>query len=99
MYRAFGLLQPETDFNLDEAEKRLRAKFPDSTVSRSGQQIGITKVDWEIELLLNADASVQAESAEIAEKIAGAEDGNYIAMCARRVEVWSDTPDPVMEHF
>ena len=99
MYRAFGLLQPETDFNLEEAQNRLIPKFPDSTVTRSGEQISISKDGWEIELLLNSDTAVQVDSAEFAEKIAGTEDGKDIASCSRRVEVWSDTPDPMMEHF
>jgi hypothetical protein len=99
MYQAFGLLQQTTDFSLEEAENRLRIKFPGFTVSRSGPQIRIAKDDWEIELRLNSDAAVQTESAELAERLAGVEDGRDIASCARRVEVWSETPDPMMEHF
>jgi hypothetical protein len=99
MYRAFGLLQPATDFTMEEAEKRLRTRFPGYSVSRSGEQISISKDSWEFELRLNSDASVLAESSELAEKIAGAGDGSDIASCPQRVEVWSDTPDPMMEHF
>jgi len=99
MYQAFGLLRPTNNFTLDEAATRLRAKFPGYTVTRSGEQITIAKGEWEIELRLNADPAVLAESADLAEKISGTEDGADIAACARRVEVWSDTPDPIMEHF
>src|SRR5437763_428083 len=99
MYRAYGLLQSSTDFTLNEVEKRLKAKFAGCMTTRTGNQITIAQGDWEIELLLNADPSVQAESAELAEKIAGVVDGADIAACTRRVEVWSDTPDPMMEHF
>ena len=99
MYQAFGLLQPTSNFTLDEAAKRLTNKFPGYAVTRSGEQITVAKGDWEIELRLNADPTVLAESAELAEKIAGTVDGTDIASCGRRVDVWSDTPDPMMEHF
>jgi hypothetical protein len=99
MYRAYGLLQPASDFTLDAAEARLRTSFPDATVSRSGDQISVVKGDWEIELLLNAAAYVLAESVGLAEKIAGLEDGLFMESCNRRVDVWSDTPDPFVEHL
>jgi hypothetical protein len=99
MYQAYGLLQPTSNFTLDEAATRLRGKFTGYTVTRGSEQITVAKDDWEIELRLNADPAVQAESADIAEKIAGTVDGTEIAACARRVEVWSETPDPMMEHF
>jgi len=99
MYRAYGLLQPGSDFTAEEAEKRLRTKFPDATVTRAGDQIGVAIGEWEIELRLNGDPSVLAESVEIAEKIGGLGGGSDIASCARRVEIGSETPDPMMEHF
>lgn len=99
MYRAYGLLQPGSDFTLEEAEKRLTARFPDATVRRAGDQITVVRGDWEIELRLNGDPSVLAESIEIAEKIGGVEGGSDIASCGRRVEVWSETLDPTTEHL
>ena len=99
MYRAFGLLQFTSDLSLEEAVTRLRAKFPGYAVSQNDRQITVAKDAWEIELRLNEEPIVLAESAELAEKIAGTIDGGEIAACARRIEVWSDTPDPMMEHF
>jgi hypothetical protein len=99
MYHAYGLLQPGSDFTLEEAEQRLRAKFPGATVTRAGDQIGVAIGEWDIELRLNGDPSVLAESVEIAEKIGGLEDGSDIASCGRRVEVGSETPDPFVEHL
>lgn len=99
MYRAYGLLQPGSDFTPEEAEKRLTARFPDAAVRRAGDQITVAIGDWEIELRLNGDPSVLAESVEIAEKIGGMEGGADIASCGRRVEVWSETPDPFLEHL
>ena len=98
MYSAYALLQASSDFAMDEAVSRLKGRFPDFSVERSGEQITVMKGDWEIFLVENADPAVLAESAELAEKIAG-DDGAYIAACARRVEVSSDIPDPFMEHF
>ena len=99
MYRAFGLLQAASDLTLDEVAVRLRAKFPGYSVAQNAGQITVAKGDWEIELRLNGEPAVLVESAELAEKIAGTIDGTEIAACTRRVEVWSDTPDPTMEHF
>ncbi len=99
MYRAFGLLQAATDLTLDEVAVRLRAKFPGYGVGMSPGLITVAKGDWDIQLRLNEEPAVLVESAELAEKIAGTIDGSEIAACARRVEVWSDTPDPMMEHF
>lgn len=99
MYRAYGLLQPGSSFTLDEAVDRLRAKFPQHSVTQSGDQITVAKDDWEIELRLNAQPWVATESIALAEKIAGIADGQELTVCDRRVEVWSDTPDPMMEHF
>ena len=99
MYRAYGLLQPGSDFTLEEAEKRLTARFPDAAVRRAGDRITVAVGEWEIALGLNTEAWVLAESIAIAEKIGGLEDGADIASCGRRVEVWSETLDPTTEHL
>lgn len=99
MYSAHGLIHPASDFTLAAAEARLAARFPGYTVARSGDQITVSTDDWEIALRLNADPEVLAESARVAERIAGAEDGQALAGCDRRVEVWSETPDPFVEHL
>jgi hypothetical protein len=99
MYRAYGLLQPDSPFTLADAEVRLRDRFPDAAVSRAGDQVTVERGDWEIELLLTADPAVLAESEGLAEKISGPDDGLDLGACDRRVEVWSDTPDPFVEHL
>ena len=99
MYRAFGLLQTASDLTLGEAATRLQAKFSGYSVTLNEAQITVAKGDWEIELLLNGDPAVLVESAELAEKIAGTIDGADIAACTRRIEVWSETPDPMLEHL
>jgi hypothetical protein len=99
VYRAYGLLQPRSDFTLDEAAARLAARFPGYAVTRTGDQLTVSKGDWEIELRVNADPHVLPESVGFAEKIAGLEDGAALEACDRRVEVWSDTPDPFVEHL
>src|SRR5437763_20485 len=98
MYRAYGLLQPGSDFTLDAAAERLRAKFPGYAVTRNGPQITLSKGDWEIELLLNEQPHVVTESEGIAGHLSGP-DADLVRGCDRRVEVWSDTPDPFLEHF
>ena len=101
MYRAYGLLQPNADFTLDEALARLTAKFPGYSVTRHGEQITVSKGDWEIELAVVTGPQVQTESEGLTGNLAGLEpaEAAAIAACDRRVEVWSDTPDPFLEHF
>ena len=101
MYRAYGLLPPNSDYTTAEAVNRLRAQFPNYHVAAAGDQITVSMANWEMELRLNADASVRTESAGFAEKIAGLEpaDAAAIESCTRRVDVWSDTPDPFVEHL
>lgn len=101
MYRAYGLLQPNTDFTLAEAVTRLTARFPGYAVTRHGDQITVSKGDWAMELALVSGPQVQTESEGFADNIAGlepAEAATFVG-CDRRVEVWSETPDPFMEHF
>lgn len=99
MHSAHGLVPPASDFTLEAAEGRLAARFPGYSVSRAGEQITVSKGDWEIELRLVGGPEVLADSAAVAERIAGAEDGGALARCDRRVEVWSETPDPFVEHL
>ena len=101
MYRALGLLPSTSDYTTAEAVKRLRAAFPAYNVAANGEQVTVSKGDWEIELRLNADPSVRTEASALAEKIAGLEaaDAAAIEECNRRVDVWSDTPDPFLEHL
>ena len=99
MYRAFGLLLPESDFTLDAAEKRLGARLPHLQVGRDGDQLVAAADDWEIRLALVSGPEVLAESQEIAEKIGGPDDEADLGACERRAEVWSDYSDPMMEHF
>src|SRR5262249_3738823 len=101
MYRAFGLLEPDNDFNLDVAAQRLKAKFPGYNVARAGDQVTLSKGDWEIALALVSGPHVATETVGITDKLAGFEpaEAELLAASGRRVEVWSDVPDPFMEHF
>jgi hypothetical protein len=99
MYRAYGLLLPDTDFTLADAGRRLIARLPGSTVAQAGERLTLAKEDWEIHLTLRQGPEVLAESRTIAEHIGGAEDELGITRCDRRVEVESDVPDPEMDHF
>lgn len=101
MYRAIGLLKPTTDFTIDEAEKRLAAKFPGFAVTRSGDRVDVSKGDWWIALARTTGNAVAEEVNGLVGHLAGvepAEADEYVASKSR-VEVWTDVPDPFMEHF
>ncbi len=101
MYRAFGLLRPDSDFSVDEALTRLTAKFPSFGVTREADQITVSKGEWWIALALVAGAHIQLETEGLVEHLAGVEPAEAEALVAsdRRVEIWTDVPDPFMEHF
>lgn len=101
MYRTYGLLKPDTDFTLQEAYARLAARFPGYSVSRVDDRVTIALDDWSIEVALVSGPHVLSETQGIAEKIAGWDeaDAESVAVSDERVEVWSDIPDPFMEHF
>jgi hypothetical protein len=101
MYRAFGLLHPDSDFTLDEARARLAAKFPGFNVSRDGDQIVVSKGDWWISLAVVSGPHIRAETEGLTSRLAGLEPAEAAALVEsdRRIEVWTDVPDPFMEHF
>ena len=101
MYRAFGLLRSDSDFTPAQAQVRLTAKFPGFSVTREGNQIVVGKGDWWIAVALVSGPDVQTETTGLVERLAGVEPDEAAALAAsdRRVEVWTDVPDPFMEHF
>lgn len=98
MYRLYGLLMPNSDFTLDEAVRRLAARFPTHRITVANAQITLASDSWDMEFLNREGPDIQAEHAAIAEQIGG-EDASHLAGCSRRVEAWSETPDPEMQHF
>lgn len=101
MYRAYGLLLPNTDFNLDTAASRLVAKIAGSTSTRNGNIATVTKGNWSLNIADVTGDHIPNETVGITDHIAGFErdDAEQLAKSNRRVEVWTDDPDPFMEHF
>jgi hypothetical protein len=101
MYRAFGLLKPDSDFNLERAVSRLETQFPGHKIARTGDQITIAKGDWAMEMAVVTGPHVPTETQAITDKLAGFNptETESLLISNRRVEVWSDIPDPFMEHF
>jgi hypothetical protein len=101
MYRALGLLRPDTDFTLDAAAARLGAKFPGFTVAREGNQIVVSKSEWWIAVALVSGDYVREETEGLVGHLAGIEpaEADLLARSDRRVELWTEIPDPFMEHF
>lgn len=99
MYRAYGLLQPDTDFSLPTAALKLAAKFPGFQITQNGNRVIVAKGDWEIYLTLNDSPEVLEESQRLAEQLSDGEEGAKMASSAARVEVYSDAPDKELDHF
>jgi hypothetical protein len=99
MYSAYALLLPDSDLKLSAAKDRLAMKFPEAAVELKGSEITLTEGDWDYHLILNKEPEVLSQSEELAGRIAGLDEDTPMRECNRRVEVWSETPDPFMEYF
>jgi hypothetical protein len=101
MYRAIGLLRPDTDFTIEQAQTRLSAKFPGFTITRDGNQIVVSKGEWWIALALVSGPEIRMEIEGLVGHLAGIEpaEAGVLAESDRRIEVWTDVSDPFMEHF
>lgn len=98
MYTAYGLLTKNSDFTLEDAAVKLKALFPAVSVAFEDGVISISGSDWDFHLQLNA-GDLAAEHEELAIRLGGIENNPEVAASTRRVEVWSDTNDPFLEHF
>ena len=101
MYHALGLLQPHSDFDLDAAAARLVARVAGSSASREGDTVTVSKGDWWIAMALESGDHFREEIEGLTSKLAGlegAEAEEYVAS-GRRITLWTDIPDPFMEHF
>jgi hypothetical protein len=99
MYSAHGLLAAKTDFTLDALKDRLTKKFPAAAVALEGNIVRISGGDWSFQLFINDRPEIVAEHLITAEKLGSVEDNPDVAHCNRRVELWSETQDPFLEHF
>jgi hypothetical protein len=101
MYHAIGLLQADNNFSITEAEARLKQALPEHTVIPNGSRIRVERGEWWIALELVAGSQLRDETEGLVSKLAGlepAEADGYVRS-NERVEVWTDIPDPFMEHF
>jgi hypothetical protein len=98
MYRVYGILTPAAGFTLDEAARRLAARFAPGYLRQAAGVVLVGTDDWAMQLQMVEGPAALSEHAGIAAKLAGG-DAAEIAACDRRVEAWSDTPDMGMEHF
>ncbi len=101
MYRAIGLLRPDSEFTIDLAQTRLASQLPGFDIAREGEQIVLSKDEWWIAVRLATGPDVQTEIQGLVEQLAGIEpaEAEEYASTGRRVEVWTDVSDPYMEHF
>ena len=101
MYRAFGLLRPDSDFTIEQAQARLTAKFPGFAVTRDANQIVVSQGEWWIAMALVSGPEIQMEIEGLVGHLAGVEPAEAVVLAEsdRRIEVSTDVPDPFMEHF
>jgi len=99
MYHAFALVQAGSDLTLAAVDAKLKARFPNWSVATAAKQITITSGDWEYYLAAQSGPEVLQESENIAGRLAGLDADSPLRVCDRRLEVWSDNPDPFMKHF
>ncbi|QEL18922.1 hypothetical protein [Limnoglobus roseus] len=99
MYRVFALIPPKSDLTIKTLLSQVETEFATSSVTLNGNQITISRGEWDFELLEQSGPEVLAESSDIAEKMAGQAEDSDVAACDRRIDAWSETPDPMLEYF
>ena len=99
MYHALALLTPASDLTLSSVTAKVKAKFPKIQVQPAADRIDLAEGDWDYHMVWQSGAQVLQESEGLAGRLAGLDENDPIRTCDRRLEVWSDTPDPFMEHF
>jgi hypothetical protein len=99
MYNAHGLLTPATDFTLTTLRERLQQKFPAASVTNDGKVVKVAGADWSFQLFINDGPDIVAQHQEMAERLGSVADNPDVAKCVKRVELWSETQDPFLEHF
>jgi hypothetical protein len=101
MYRAYGLLQKDSNFDLDVAAARIVGKIAGSSSSRAENTVTVAKGEWSIFVALVTGVHVRFETEGIVGKLAGLDTAEAEPLLASdsRVEVWTDDPDSFMEHF
>lgn len=98
-YQAMAFLQDESDFDMEILRQHLVKCFPAMKVVHEGKDISLQVPDWKIRVHLADEPFVAQESLEISEYFAQCPLAAEIAECKRRVEIWSNDPDPKMEYF
>lgn len=100
-YESLGFIQDESVFDLSEAHRRFADRFGNigANVVLAGRTITVTIDGWHLKLSLEDSDYVLEESREIAEALPGCPRAAEIALCRRRIELWSDYDDWEMEHI
>ncbi len=99
MYHALAMMQQSSDLTLAVLKERLHQRFPMMNITQVADEIIMANANWDYHLALQSGDDVLRESEGLAGRIAGLDEDTPLRSCSRRLEVWSDTPDPVMEHF
>ncbi len=101
-YRAFVFLSDESDFTIPAAADRLssRSNLSGVQVERlSDSELHLLFDDWRLKIVEVRGDHVLEEAREIATMHSGCEHADEVARCDRRAEIWSEDPDPDMDHF
>lgn len=99
-YSATAFLQGHTDFEIGEAERRLRERLSWLLVTRSAEKaISVSEAGWTLRLYLAEEPHVAEEAAEMPDLFPNLPRVREIEVCKRRVDIRSTEPDPDLAHF
>src|SRR5262245_5643143 len=104
-YVVFGLLAPESNFNLNTAFDRIRDVFtslPDGGFepeSSGANDISIDPQNLGLFVLLVEEPHVLEESRQLAAQLGNAQEASTVGRCARRIEFGMQWGDPRGEVF
>ena len=100
-YKAVAFIADDSEFTVPLAAERLRALpgVPDLTVTVAPNELTASFGGWDLHLMVDEGGYVPAEARETAAASPGYRNAAAVARCRRMAAIWSNDPDPEMDHF
>ena len=98
-YQAIAFLKDNADFEIEVFKKHLIRCCPAMHIVQEATTISLSQLDWKIYAHLADEPFVEEEGLGMPEHFPQCPRIEEISKCKRRVEIWSNSPDPQMDYF
>ncbi len=101
-YHAIAFIADDSDFTVRRAAERWRSLrgVPDLRVEVASEKESLACFgEWELRLMVDEGGYVPAEARSVAARSPSYRNAVAVGRCQRMASIWSDDPDPDMDHF